>query len=240
MPDPNAYTARWFATFLDTVPAARTTREVGFLTELLPLPEYRTILDLACGPGRHALLLGRRGYSVTGWDVDAAAIAAGRFAAAADLADVDFVERDIRSLRAADGPFDAVLCLWASFGWFDAAANRALLRAMAEAVRPHGRVLLDVYDAAFFETRAGGERLHARGGIAVRERSRLVEDRLHIDLDYGDGSRDRFHWQIFRAEQLADAAASAGLQLLLACADFDPATPPDGGHPRMQLAFVRE
>jgi len=192
----NAYPARWFTTFLDTIPAERTRSEVDFLFDQLPLPDYRTVLDLGCGPGRHAL-------------------------------------------ESADGPFDAVVSLWASFGWFDAATNQSLLEAMAGVLRPGGRAVLDLYDAAFFERAAPAERLHARGGVSVRERTRRSGDRLHIELEYGDGSRDRFHWQIFRADELAAAAASAGLAPLLACAAFDPATPADGHVPRMQHVFAR-
>jgi hypothetical protein len=109
---------------------------------------------------------------------------------------------------------------------------------MASALRRDGRMILDVYDAAFFEA-ATGERLHARGGMSIRERSRLHGDRLQVELEYGDGSRDRFNWQIFRVETLIGLGAAVGLEAALACAGFDPAVPADGTVPRMQLVFVK-
>ena len=42
--------------------------EVDQLLELLELPEGAAVLDMACGPGRHALELARRGFRVTGVD----------------------------------------------------------------------------------------------------------------------------------------------------------------------------
>lgn len=46
-----------------------TARQVDFLEEKLNLKKGEKILDLACGFGRHALELARRGYDVTGVDI---------------------------------------------------------------------------------------------------------------------------------------------------------------------------
>ena len=42
--------------------------EVAFLVEALGLRAGQTVLDVGCGPGRHALALARRGFRVTGVD----------------------------------------------------------------------------------------------------------------------------------------------------------------------------
>ncbi|MGH2756171.1 MAG: class I SAM-dependent methyltransferase, partial [Actinomycetota bacterium] len=46
-----------------------TAQEVPFLIDLLALPPGARILDVGCGPGRHALELAAAGYAVTGIDV---------------------------------------------------------------------------------------------------------------------------------------------------------------------------
>jgi SAM-dependent methyltransferase len=234
----NSYSARWFAIFLETVPMERTALEVDFLSNVLPLETHRRVLDLACGPGRHALSLAQRGYTVTGWDRDPDAIAAARFAAVAeDLRDARFEVRDVRTLSSSDGPFDAVTSMWSSFGWFDAAGNRDLLGRMAGALRPGGLLVLDVYDAAFFDGRTG-ERLHARAGTAIRERTELDGDRLSVELRYSDGEVERFEWQVFTAAGLRALAARFDLQVVLSCAEFDPNLAADGSWPRMQWVFA--
>ena len=45
-----------------------TEQEVAFLWEHLGLREGSRVLDLGCGPGRHALALARRGAQVVGTD----------------------------------------------------------------------------------------------------------------------------------------------------------------------------
>jgi len=76
----------------------------------------RTILDLGCGTGNHAIRLARRGYEVTGLDRsrDQLAIAI-RKARAAHLP-VRFVAGDMRSFRLGER-FGATICMFGAFGY---------------------------------------------------------------------------------------------------------------------------
>lgn len=47
-----------------------TKRETEFICCVLNLPKNAKILDLACGPGRHAVELTKKGFDVTGLDFD--------------------------------------------------------------------------------------------------------------------------------------------------------------------------
>ena len=46
-----------------------TQQEIGFLLELMALKAGDRILDVGCGPGRHAVALAQAGLAVTGVDV---------------------------------------------------------------------------------------------------------------------------------------------------------------------------
>ena len=46
-----------------------TKKEVDFLSELLDLPPGARVLDVGCGPGRHAIPLAQSGLQVTGIDI---------------------------------------------------------------------------------------------------------------------------------------------------------------------------
>lgn len=118
-----------------------TRREVDFVAEALGLHGVETILDLACGGGRHSLELARRGLTVIGLDLVAPVLAHARAQAeAADLS-VEFVQGDMRSLSY-DGRFDAVLIMNSSLGFFDDATNQAVLDGAARALAPGGKLLL--------------------------------------------------------------------------------------------------
>jgi len=122
---------------------------------------------------------------------------------------------DMRSLDGLAGTFHAVI----NFG---------------RRLRTRGRLVLDVYDPAFFESRQG-----TRENRGVRDTKIVRESRLHTVLDYGDGDRDLLEWQLYTPEELIAESAACGLRSLLECADFDEAIPPSGEHPRMQLVLER-
>ena len=48
---------------------AQIAKEVDFIEESLAVAKGAMLLDLACGTGRHAIELTRRGYKVVGFDL---------------------------------------------------------------------------------------------------------------------------------------------------------------------------
>ena len=76
----------------------------------------RTVLDLGCGTGGHALLLAGRGYAVTGVDRSAEMLAIARSKAAGRTPPVDFRQADIRDLDLQQ-TFDAAIMMFAVLGY---------------------------------------------------------------------------------------------------------------------------
>src|SRR5450755_549032 len=75
-----------------------TEQEIDFLFARLGLRAGSRVLDLGCGPGRHALALARRGVAVVGVDHSEEFIALARQAAAAESLAVEFRAADVRDL----------------------------------------------------------------------------------------------------------------------------------------------
>jgi SAM-dependent methyltransferase len=228
---PNAYSATWHAVF-GPRPEETTAREVAFLTRVLP---SGPALDVCCGSGRHLAGLAARGYTVTGIERDPAIAQAARDA----VPHARIVEGDAnRVYELVEGPFGGVICLWQSFGYGTPDENAALLAAMGSLLDPGGRLVLDVYNRAFFEMHTG-KRSIERDGRFIRELTALEGDRLTTSLDYGSGVEDVFSWQLFTPEELTTLAGAVGLTPVLACAAFDEASPPSDEHALMQLVFAR-
>jgi SAM-dependent methyltransferase len=96
-----------------------------------------------CGDGRIAVELAARGHRVTGVDIQPEMIAAARAKAAERGVAVELHQGDMRDLPWI-ARFDAALCWWGSFGWFDAAENLRQAKAVARALEPGGRYLVDL------------------------------------------------------------------------------------------------
>lgn len=233
---PNDYSSAWFTTFLGTVPPSQTQREVDFIRRQLSQPCYPSILDLCCAMGRHALPLTAYGYQVLGIDRDLGAL---REAQRRSGGQIPYVAQDMRHLGLRPGILDGVLSLWQSFGYFDAATNRDIMRQIHRALRPGGRLVLDVYHRGFFERHQGTQHFE-REGLLITESKRMQGHRLTVQLTYGNGeASDSFQWQLFTPTELREFAFRCGFRSILICSDFDEKMPPAPERPRLQAIFAK-
>jgi SAM-dependent methyltransferase len=116
-------TTKWFTSWFDT-PFYHTLYKdrndveahafMETLTNYLNVPEGGTILDLACGKGRHARYLNKIGYDVTGADLSENSIA---FAKQFENHRLHFEVHDM--CKPFHKTFDAVFNLFTSFGYFE-------------------------------------------------------------------------------------------------------------------------
>lgn len=113
------------------------------MTKALRLRKGARVLDVPCGFGRHARLLARRGMQVVAVDLSPAMIAEAR--RGGPQPGLFFTRADMRRLTYQD-EFDAVLNLYTSFGYFSPREKPDVLRRMARALNPGGRILVDHRD----------------------------------------------------------------------------------------------
>jgi SAM-dependent methyltransferase len=113
---------------------------------ILKLSNDARVLDLACGKGRHAVVLAELGYNVTGVDLSQQSIrAASRF----ESEHLHFFVHDMRRPVAANY-YDAVFNFFTSFGYFDAVRdNVRTLNAVADALKKNGKFVLDYFNSEF-------------------------------------------------------------------------------------------
>ncbi len=152
-------TGHWFEGLADHMGSAYlrysftkgTAKEIDALIERLDLDGDERVLDVGCGPGRHANELGRRGFEVVGVDISQTFLDV----AAADAPDgVTYHRADARNL-AYDGEFDVVISICqGAFGMSGGPAagetldpDLDILAGMVRAVRPGGHVLFTAFNA---------------------------------------------------------------------------------------------
>jgi SAM-dependent methyltransferase len=137
-----------------------TEQEVAFLVETLGLAPGARVLDVGCGPGRHAAALARRGITVAGIDISEDFVRL-----AADAAPTaGFVRADARRLPFAPS-FDAVISLCQGGFGLTGDDDGEVIRQMAGCARPGGLVAFTAFSAYF----------------AVR----FLEETDHFDADSG-------------------------------------------------------
>lgn len=127
-----------------------TEQEVAFLWDALGLEAGTRMLDVGCGPGRHALAFARRGVEVTGVDISADFVGLAREAAQVEALSCSFLHADARQMTF-DGEFDVAISLCqGAFGLpVTGADDEAVLDRMVGALRPGGRLALTAFSAYF-------------------------------------------------------------------------------------------
>jgi SAM-dependent methyltransferase len=109
------------------------------LINFLELPKRSSILDLACGKGRHSIYLNSLGYRVTGADLSINSI---KHASLSKNEALDFIVQDMRlpfSLKV-----DAVFNLFTSFGYFaDDIEDIRVIENIKEALNKKGVAVID-------------------------------------------------------------------------------------------------
>ncbi len=120
--------------------------EVQGLRSRLGLKSGMTVLDAACGVGRHSLELARQGMRVTGVDYSRDYVRRAQASAKRErLKGTAFESGDLRDLWRFHQSFDAVINLYTSFGYYGSAKdNLEALRQMANALKPGGVLALEL------------------------------------------------------------------------------------------------
>jgi 2-polyprenyl-3-methyl-5-hydroxy-6-metoxy-1,4-benzoquinol methylase len=94
-------------------------------------------LDIGCGPGIVSALLRKKGFEVTGIDIDAGALATAR----AQLPDAAFLRLDVLTDALPDGPFQVVTACEV-IEHFDRSDQRRILREIDRVLAPDGHLIV--------------------------------------------------------------------------------------------------
>lgn len=213
-----AYTEAWEAAGA----FARTAEEVAGLLDLVTADAPLRILDVPCGFGRHAGLLHTAGHRVTGMDLsgDQLAIAADRHPGAT------YLRGDMR--RPPAGPFDLVVNLFSSFGYFmDAAEDLVALRAWYDVLVPGGELVMTTNHRDLIARHGTlGER-DAGGGMRERVEVDWVAGTVATTVWLPDGEERVFRMRLYSATELVALVEAAGFSDVRALGGFDggPLTP---------------
>ncbi|HKW93986.1 MAG TPA: class I SAM-dependent methyltransferase [Methylomirabilota bacterium] len=220
------FDAGYVAALRDEKPRRQSRVEVDFLVRTLGLPEGARILDVPCGFGRHAGPLARRGFHVVGVDLSPSMIKEAR-RLWAEGPRLRFRRMDMRRM-AFRTEFDAVVNLYTSFGYFTPAQNQAVLRRMARALRPGGRLLVDHRDPGFDATlprrvwyRAGPRRFVLEDRRFDRRTRVTRSTRLTITTGQRWVVQRTLRLQEFTLPQWRRMLKDAGLRFLRAYSGYD-------------------
>lgn len=208
-----------------------TAQEVRFLVEELGLEPGMRVLDVGCGPGRHARALAERGITVVGLDISERFVA---LAAADAPPGATFVRGDARQM-AYDGDFDAAISLCQGAFGLVPGEDGEVLRRVVRAVRPGGRAAVTAF-SAYFQVRWLGEGDDFDVDAGVNHELALVRDEEGREASYD------LWTTVFTPRELRLLAVAAGatVEALWSVAPGEYGrNPPDLDHPEFLMVLRR-
>ncbi|MBI4350449.1 MAG: class I SAM-dependent methyltransferase [Elusimicrobia bacterium] len=123
--------------------------EAAFVLKQLKLKKGSALLDLCCGPGRHAVEFAKKGLAVTGFDYSRDYLREAAARAGKKKVPLRLLRGDMRRLKFR-GEFDAAVNLFTSFGYFQKLSDDIrTLKGLARALKPGGLFLIDLVHGGF-------------------------------------------------------------------------------------------
>ncbi len=160
-------------------------------------------LDVACGRGRHSVILHQLGYDVTGLDLSAKNIA---FAKKEERQGLQFVEGDMLK-DIPEHTYDFIVNLFTSFGYLENKEHdQAALASMLKGLRKGGVLVLDYLNAttARKTVERGQESSLMNAGIQFSWKKRIQGDCICKEISVLDGDRLRIYNESVRLHSLED------------------------------------
>ena len=150
------------------------------LTSYLNIPEGGTILDLACGKGRHSVYLNSIGYDVTGLDLSPQSIAY------AKQYENDTLHFDVHDMSTPyTKQFDAVFNLFTSFGYFDKEEdNLNTIKAIKANLKRDGIGVIDFMNVDYVKANLVKEDTKTVDGIDFKLRRKYENGYIFKDISF--------------------------------------------------------
>ncbi len=202
--------AEWFASWFDT-PYYHTlykdrdhTEAKAFIRQLfasLTLPANASVVDLACGKGRHAVFINSLGYDTTGVDLSEDSI---QSAKKHENDRLDFFVHDMRN-PLPNKSFDLVVNLFTSFGYFEHTdENIKVLNAIRSYLKDDGLLVIDFLNADNVIENLVPKEIKEIEGITFNIHKKLADDQIIKNITFEDNGEHFAFQEKVQALRLSD------------------------------------
>jgi ubiquinone/menaquinone biosynthesis C-methylase UbiE len=198
--------------------------EAAFFTEnivnYLNLPPSANIWDIACGKGRHALAMARKGYHVIGTDLSENSI---KEALTHKTSHVDFYVHDMRTLFMTNY-FDCALNLFTSLGYFkNYTDNFRVFKNVYISLKPGGIFVIDFFNAQKLKNLAPSNYTEQRGNITFNINKQIIDKAIRKKITFEHNNENYYFEEnvtLLEKEDFEDFAAKAGFTLEITFGDY--------------------
>lgn len=221
----------------------KTRSQIRFISRLFKKHNARSVLDICCGTGRHAIGLAREGFQVTGFDLSKAYLRQALQGAKKSKASLALAQGDARAMPYRER-FDAAVNLFTSFGYFERSSDDLrLLRSAQRSLKKDGLFLIDTFNGQVMLKNQAFERKTRFGRLQIEEKGRYLAPQKIAETRWifiKGGKREEMISRIrmYTKPALSKLLKRAGFKVLKAFGDLD-GRPYGARSPRLVLLARR-
>lgn len=215
-------TAEWFKDWFNSpyyhlLYNNRNENEAQFFIEnlcsFLKLNSDSNVWDLACGKGRHAICLNKKGFKVVGTDLSENSI---KEASLNSNANLDFFVHDMRQPFRINY-FDAVFNLFTSIGYFENINdNYSVFKNVANSLKPNGVFVIDFFNSEKVTIALNSKYEEQRADINFKIEKKISNKVIHKRIEFSNNDKDYYFEEtvsLLKKEDFENFANAAGLKI---------------------------
>ena len=224
----------WFETWFDTPyyhilykdrDFAEAENFITLLINYLNLPKDSTIIDLACGKGRHSVYLNKMGFRVLGLDLSQQSIDNNK---QFENSALKFEVHDMRDEifpKISAAKVKAVFNLFTSFGYFeDENDDRKVFQSIANILKEEGYFVLDFLNAKWVENTLNKKETITKEGIDFIIKKKIEDQHVIKDIGFIDRGKEYHFYEkvkLHTLEEISDYADEFGFERIQLFGNYD-------------------
>jgi len=193
------------------------------ILQFVNLNSSASILDAACGAGRHSKFFASLGYKVVGFDLSKSLLKIAAKELKEKKYNINFIKADLRHIFFKI-KFDLVINLFTSFGYFKSdEENFAFCKNIYQSILKDGYYVLDYFNKDFLEMNLTSQSIKTFKDFNLSEERKIkngrVEKKITIQLD---GIENHYYESVklYSLEFIRDNFEKIGYKLFKAFGDY--------------------
>jgi len=221
--------SKWFQSWFDT-PYYHTLYEnrdykeaevfIKTIVKYLNIDTEDSILDLACGKGRHSIFLNSLGYNVTGLDLSVNSIETAKKKESSSL---HFDVHDMRKIYGTQ--FEVVLNLFTSFGYFEEKSDDLkVINNIKSSLKQNGIGVIDFMNTPVVIDNLIDQNSYESNGMTFKLKRSYSEGFITKNIEVIDSNKTHYFNEKVRAYSFQDfetMLSNVGLHLLDCFGDYN-------------------